>query len=105
MSRVQDTIERCASGRNKAFPIILDKVTKTFPKKNYKWCIGAAVHIQCMRESMGGWEYLQPSSLSYSLEKLGIDQVAVATIKADTIQSKYGRYIGYQNANRETKPL
>ncbi len=101
MSRTQTTIERCASGKSKSFTVILDKVTKTFPGRNYKWCIGVAVHIQCMRESRGGWEYLQVSERGQgnSLAERDINQTSVATIQTASIHNKYLRYVGYQRAN------
>ena len=111
MSTHEDTIKR--ANRSRSFVIVLNKLKKAYKKKPAKWLIGAALHIQCQRESKGRWEYFDSNpkganrllfaKCRYEIKLIDmvLDKAAVATIRESTIADKYARYEKYKYARYE----
>lgn len=92
------TIARCKKG-SKSFQTVLKKVREAYPQKPESWQIGVAVHIRCIQDSIGRWEYMcygentAPSWFLTPREEREINKEQVATIRKETIVDKYQRYL------------
>ena len=91
-------ISRMAKGTHKRFRDNMSELIQMFPKANTKWVIGAAVHISCVQNGKGTWEYrnvvpVETGPYTKYYKPTSLSAADVRTIKPATIRDKYKRYL------------